>query len=146
MACKNKPLNLQTFRGMCFAREKINYPEYKTCGNTNPYYKDSNFYYSAELGRNLNRCLVEDYWSDWLSQSISIRPNENLKNFYSNIVLYIKSMYILLTEQQGLTYSNLSTECTAILLAKRVLIRLLGEEEAVKIIALLKLNINCDCD
>lgn len=146
MGCRNKRVDLRAFRGTCFAREKLNYPKYKTCGNSNPYYKNSNFYYSHQLGRNLNRCIVEDYWSDYLSPAISINPNESLTNYYNSIVVYIKSMYIQLTRQERITYSNLSKECSAILLIKRVLTRLLSEEESLRIIALLKLNINCDCD
>lgn len=146
MACREKNIDIRAYRGMCLAREKLEYPAYKTCGSTNPYYKESNFYYSDSLKRNLNRCIVEDYWSDYLSQAISIRSNESLRNYYSIIVLYIKSMYIHLTRQLRLSYSNLNRECSAILLIKRVLIRLLGEEEALRIVALLKLNIQCDCD
>lgn len=146
MGCRNKNIDIKAFRGVYLSREKLNYPAYKTCGNSNPYYKNSNFYYSHSLRRNLNRCIVEDYWSDYLSESISINPNESLTNYYNTIVVYIKSMYITLTQQERITYSNLSIECSAILLIKRILVRLLGEEESLRIIALLKLDINCDCD
>lgn len=146
MGHRNKGTNMQAFRGSCLTGEKLAYIRYKTCGNSNPYYKNSNFYYSHSLRRNLNRCIVEDYWSDYLSESISINPNESLTNYYNTIVVYIKSMYITLTRQERITYSNLSIQCSVILLIKRVLVRLLGEEESLRIIALLKLDINCDCD
>lgn len=146
MGCKEKNIDIRAYRGVCLAREKLDYPAYKTCGLNNPYYKNSNFYYSAALNRNLNSCVVEDYWTKYLSQAISFNPRESLRGYYNVIVLYIKSVYIYLTLQDKLYYSNLSRECSAILLIKRALTNLVGEEEALRIVTLLKLNINCDCD
>lgn len=124
----------------------LNYPTFKTCGVKNPYYKCFDFYLLQGIGRYVNRCQLEDYFADFIDKGISIDPNVNLLGYYNSIVSFIRSAYNKLVFELKIKYSNLSTECSAILLIKRVLSKILCQEEACRVIALLKLEQSCDCE
>jgi hypothetical protein len=120
-------------------------PKYKTCGIKNPSYKDANFYFANRFGRALNCKLVEDYWTTFLLQGVSANTNENLRSYYDNIVSYMRAMYLHLHDKYELTYSNLSVECSVILVIKRCLRNIFDEAEVSKLILLLKLTNSCEC-
>jgi len=125
--------------------QKCNYPKYKTCGMSNPYYKATDFYYSIALGRNIHRCQLEDYYTKFLYEGVSKNPNQDPMTFYKNIVYYVKGMYNQLMFNLKIEYSNLDRECSAILLIKRCLARIFSEEEVSRISTLLRLEQSCDC-
>jgi len=129
----------------CRGSRAPNYPSHVTCGMTNPYYDNRDFYYSHLSKRNINKCQMEDYWSEWLEQSISANPYENLVDYYNAIVTYIQALYQRLVYLEKIQYGNLSTECSAIILIKRCLAKLFTEDEASKIIHLLKIQDSCEC-
>lgn len=121
------------------------FPSVKTCGLTNPYYKYIDFYYSTKLKRNINRCQLEDYWTEWLRRNIDLKPTKKVVGYYRKIIAYVKPMYVKFTQEQELHYSDLSVQCTAILLIKRCLSNIFMEDEASKIIELLGIESVCDC-
>jgi hypothetical protein len=120
-------------------------PKYKTRGIKNPSYKDYNFYFANRMGRALNCKLVENYWTTFLLQGVSANTNENLRSYYDNIVSYMRAMYLHLVTKYELTYSNLSVECSVILVIKRCLKNIFAEAEVSKLILLLKLTNSCEC-
>jgi len=120
-------------------------PDYKTCGVENPSYKDYDWYFANTFGRALNRKLVENYWTTFLLQGVSANTNENLRWYYDNIVSYMRAMYLHLKNKYQLTYSNLSVECSVVLVIKRCLRNIFSEQEVSKLILLLKLTNSCDC-
>lgn len=144
MACsKNKksgPVGDWKFTNTCFAT-----PTYKTCGVRNPSYKDYNYYFANAHGRALNRKLVEDYWTTFLLRGVSANTDENLRSYYNNIVSYMRAMYLHLKNNYELTYSNLSVECSVVLVIKRCLRNIFAESEVSRLILLLKLTNSCEC-
>ena len=147
MACRNKQV---AFRGSRTKKPVCKnpifpLPKYKTCGIRNPSYKDFNVYFANRMGRALNRKLVEDYWTTFLLQGVSANTNENLRSYYDNIVSYMRAMYLHLHDEYELTYSNLSVECSVVLVIKRCLRNIFSESEVSKLILLLKLTNSCEC-
>lgn len=124
----------------------LNYPTFKTYGVKNPYYKCFDFYLLQGIGRYVNRCQLEDYFADFIDKGISIDPNVNLLGYYNSIVSFVRAAYNKLVFELKIKYSNLSIECSAILLIKRVLAKILCEEEAARIITLYKLDQSCDLE
>jgi hypothetical protein len=120
-------------------------PTYKTRGIKNPSYKNANFYFANRMGRALNCKLVENYWTTFLLQGVSANTNENLRSYYDNIVSYMRAMYLHLHDKYELTYSNLSVECSVVLVIKRCLRNIFSESEVSKLILLLKLTNSCEC-
>lgn len=120
-------------------------PTYKTNGIKNPSYKDANFYFANRMGRALNCKLVENYWTGFLLQGVSANTNENLRSYYNNIVSYMRAMYLHLVTKYELTYSNLSVECSVVLVIKRCLRNIFSEAEVSKLILLLNLTNSCEC-
>lgn len=144
MACsrnkKSGPVGEWKFTNTCFAT-----PAYKTCGLRNPSYKDYNYYFANTHGRALNRKLVEDYWTTFLLRGVSANTDENLRSYYNNIVSYMRAMYLHLKNKYELTYSNLSVECSVVLVIKRCLRNIFAESEVSRLILLLKLTNSCEC-
>ncbi len=145
MACSaNKTTTFKQSPGKCL---NLNFktPEYKTCGNKNPSYKNYDYYYSNKYKRSLNRKLVEDYWTGILLQGVAANPYENLSSYYNNIVTYMKVMYNHFKNDYVIMYSNYSVECSSLLIIKRCLRNIFSEEEISRLILLLKLKNSCDC-
>lgn len=122
------------------------FPSVKSCGNANPYYIYQDFYFSEGLGRNINRCQLEDHWTLYLKRNIDLNPNKKIVEYYRNIVAYIRPLYMRFVHQDKLRYSKLSKECSAILLIKRVLSNIFPQEEVARIIALFGIETACDCE
>jgi hypothetical protein len=97
------------------------------------------------MGRALNCQLVENYWTTFLLQGVSANTNENLRSYYDNIVSYMRAIYLHLVTKYELTYSNLSVECSVVLVIKRCLRNIFDEAEVSKLILLLKLTNSCEC-
>lgn len=121
------------------------YPKVKTCGVRNPYYKYLDYYYSEKLGRNINRCQIEEYFTGWLLRNININPQENIVTYYRTVVAYVRPLYFLLVDDYGMHYSNLSKDCTALLIIKRCLSKIFSEAEAARILYLLGIDFVCQC-
>jgi hypothetical protein len=130
------------------------FPPVKTCGSSNPYYIYQDFYHSESLGRNINKCKLENYWILYLKRNINLNPNKKVVEYYRNIVAYIRPLYQRFVHKDRLRYSNLSPECSALFLIKNILSKLprddghpvFPQEEVAKIIALFGIETTCNCE
>ena len=109
----------------------------------NPYYKCFDYYLLQKIGRYVNRCQLEDYFSDFIDKGISINPNISQRTFDTALLMFVNSAYNKLVNELVIKYSNLSTECSATILIKRVLAKILCEGEAARIIKMYKIDKTC---